>query len=232
MGFLKHNRETATLDKWVVFDFDGTIAEATEVLATFWNDYLVKRFNLRALCDADFENMRNMTAIEKIAFTRVPFYKLPFVVSATRKHFPSYMKDLPVIQGFRNSCDLLLARGYRLGILSSNRKENIENYLKRHTFEIFSAVVCDKGFSLFVKHKTIKRFMNEYNVAKENVVYIGDESRDVVACQRAGIPAISVTWGWDSRKVLEQVNGDHLVDHPDQILDQVVHFLGMVKQDN
>jgi phosphoglycolate phosphatase len=97
--------------------------------------------------------------------------------------------------------------------------------LARNSFEFFHNIVCDKGRSLFVKHKTIKTFLQIHDVLPENAVYIGDESRDVVACKKAGVTVISVTWGWDSRDVLELVNPQNLIDSPEELFGKVAEIL-------
>ena len=212
-------------EKWVIFDFDGTISETTDVLAKFWNDYMAPKYKLRKINSSDLENLRNMNAVEKIAYFRIPFYKLPFVISSARKHFVKYMNEFAVLPGFKTLCQKLLDRGLKLAIVSSNREENIRKYLKRNNIEFFTDIFCDKGRSLFVKHKTLKRFLKTHDILPENAVYVGDESRDVVACKKTGIAVISATWGWDSRDVLELVNPHNLVDTPEELFVKVSQIL-------
>jgi phosphoglycolate phosphatase len=217
-------------EKWVIFDFDGTISETTDVLAKFWNEYLAKKFKLRPIHGNDLDNLRNMSAIEKIAFFKIPFYKLPFVVNSARKNFPKYMDEFAVFSGIKTVCHKFLQDGCKLAIISSNREENIRKFLVKNNFDIFTDIFCDKGRSLFVKHKTIKRFLLEHELRIKNVVYVGDESRDVVACKKAGIDIISVTWGWDSRDVLELVNPQHLVDSPEGLYEKAAQILKLNKE--
>ncbi|MCL1947428.1 MAG: HAD-IA family hydrolase [Chitinivibrionia bacterium] len=213
-------------EKWVIFDFDGTISETTEILTKFFNEYLAKKFKLRTIQGVDdLENLRNMTAIEKIAYFKIPFYKLPFVVNSARVQFPKYMDNFAVYSGLKSVCEKFIENGCKLAIISSNRAENIKKYLVKNDFDIFSDIFCDKGRSLFVKHKTIKRFLAEHDVSPENAVYIGDESRDVVACKKAGVSVVSVTWGWDSRDVLKLINSENLIDSPKDLYPKVAQIL-------
>jgi len=212
-------------EKWVIFDFDGTISETTDVLAQFWNDYLAPKYKLRKIYGDDLENLRNMSAREKIAFFQIPFFKLPFVISSARKQFAKYIDEFAVFSGLTEVFKKIHGSGLKLAIVSSNREENIRKYLKKHKFEFFDSIFCDKGRSLFVKHRTIKRFLREKDVLPENAVYVGDESRDVVACKKAGVAVISVTWGWDSRDVLELVNPHNLVDTSEELYKKIVEIL-------
>jgi phosphoglycolate phosphatase len=212
-------------EKWVIFDFDGTISETTGALAKFWNEYLAKRYKLRTIDNDDLQELRSMTATEKIASLKIPFYKLPFVVNSARKNFSKHMDNFAAVSGLKSVCEKFIQNGCNLAIISSNRETNIKKYLSKNNFELFSEIFCDKGHSLFVKHKTIKRFLREHDVSPENAVYVGDESRDVAACKKAGIEIVSVSWGWDSRDVLELVNPQHLVDTPAELYEKTAEIL-------
>jgi len=212
-------------EKWVIFDFDGTISETTDALVNFWNEYLAKKFKLRVVDNDVLQELRSLTLIEKIVFLRIPFYKMPFVINSARKNFPKHMDNFAAVSGLKSICEKFIKNGCKLAIISSNREANIKKYLSKNNLEFFSEIFCDKGNSLFVKHKTIKRFLREHGISPENAVYVGDESRDVVACKKAGIEIVSVSWGWDSRDVLELVNPRHLVDTPTELYTKIADLL-------
>jgi len=214
-------------EKWVIFDFDGTISETTDALVKLWNENVAKKYKLKVIANEELLALRDMTAAEKIAYLKIPFYKLPFVISAARKGFLKHMGNFAVYSGLKAVCEKFIEKGCKLAIISSNKEENIRKYLSKNNFELFSEVYCDKGRSLFVKHKTIKKFLAEHEIARENIVYIGDESRDVVACKKAGVEVVSVSWGWDSREVLELINPHHLADTPDELYKKVVEILNL-----
>ncbi|MEY4243328.1 MAG: hypothetical protein RLZZ245_913, partial [Verrucomicrobiota bacterium] len=52
----------------------------------------------------------------------------------------------------------------------------------------------------------------------EQMLYIGDELRDVKAAQKAGIPIAAVTWGFNSRESLAASEPDYLFDQPTDFL--------------
>jgi len=214
-------------EKWVIFDFDGTISETTEALAKLWNEHVAKKYRLQVIEREDMIALRDMSTSEKLAYLKIPFYKLPFVIGAARKGFIKHMDNFAVYSGLKSVCEKFIEKGCKLAIISSNKKENIKKYLSKNNFELFSEIFCDKGRSLFVKHKTIKKFLSEHDIPRENVVYVGDESRDVAACKKAGVEIVSVTWGWDSREVLELINTQHLADTSEELYEKVVEILNL-----
>ncbi len=61
---------------------------------------------------------------------------------------------------------------------------------------------------------------------KENAVYVGDSEVDVFTARNAGLPCISVTWGYRSREILLEAGADHLCEKPEDIpgiLEEIFH---------
>jgi len=212
-------------EKWVIFDFDGTISETTTALVELWNECIAKKYKLKIIDDEGMIALRELSAVEKIAYLKIPFYKLPFVIGAARKGFSKYIDNFAIYSGLRTVCEKFTAKGCKLAIISSNKEANIRKYLSKNNFEVFTEIFCDKGRSLFVKHKTIRKFLTEHGISNKNVVYVGDESRDVAACKKADVEIVSVSWGWDSRDVLELVNPHRLADNPDELYAKVAEIL-------
>ncbi|MGB7414444.1 MAG: HAD hydrolase-like protein, partial [Thermosynechococcaceae cyanobacterium] len=47
---------------------------------------------------------------------------------------------------------------------------------------------------------------------------IGDETRDVEAAQQVQLRTIAVSWGFNSRAVLEKQQPDIVIDHPSELV--------------
>ena len=227
MGLLRKKVSEYSTKKWVAFDFDGTIAETTTTLISFYNEYIAEKHHIRTLSTDELEELKNMTTSEKLAYMKIPFYKLPFVIGSARKFFPNIMQELPVATGLQDALIELKKRGYHLAILSSNKKSNIELYLAQHQLaQYFDYISCDKGRSLFVKHKTLRAFLDEKNIPTSQFIYVGDETRDIIACKKADVKALSVSWGWDSREVLQVLNPTGVADSPEELVSLITTELG------
>ena len=75
--------------------------------------------------------------------------------------------------------------------------------------------------SLFGKHRTLKRFMKTCNLSTNDVVYIGDEARDIEAAHRVGMRIIAVGWGFNSEQRLRAQNPDVFIAKPEELLGAV-----------
>ena len=56
--------------------------------------------------------------------------------------------------------------------------------------------------------------MMQRHLKSQEILYVGDELRDVKASQKAGIPVAAVTWGFNSRESLAASKPTYLFDRP------------------
>ena len=52
---------------------------------------------------------------------------------------------------------------------------------------------------------------------KADAVYIGDSDVDIMTAQNAGIPCISVAWGFKGKKFLEEQQAEMIIEKPSEI---------------
>ncbi len=114
--------------------------------------------------------------------------------------------DYSTTQPFPGIVELLdeaKTRGLRLGVATNKRRKPTEAILKRWLEARFEVVLCgDDGIP--DKAEAIRR-------TPEAVALVGDTAADVEAARAAGVRAIAVTWGYDSRADLEKARPDALV---------------------
>ena len=60
--------------------------------------------------------------------------------------------------------------------------------------------------------------MRILEVGKNETVYVGDSDVDIKTAKNAGIPCISVTWGFRDRNFLLNFGAQNLADKPEEIL--------------
>ena len=199
------------MTKYIVFDFDGTIVDTFKVIKN------IAKIELGA-SENDFELLRNEGLKSLINKKKVPFWKLP---KLTLKVL-SKLRNKSNINLFPDITELIskLKNNYKLGIVSSNSKQNIFKTLKKYKIEnLFEFVYSDS--SIFGKHLVLKRMCRKYNINPEDITYVGDEDRDIVAAKKIKIKNIAVTWGFNSEERLNKVAPDFIVNTPLQILKKI-----------
>ena len=195
--------------KYIVFDFDGTIADTFDVIKSI----AINEFDAY---DFDFELIRSEGTKGLFKKMNIPLWKLPEMALKVT----SRLRNNKEIKLFPEVIDLLniLKKDYKIGIVSSNSKENIIDTLQKHNIEkMFEFVYSDS--SIFGKHLVLRKMCSKYKINPLDVIYVGDEDRDIVAAKKVKIKNIAVTWGFNSKEKLCKVKPDYLADSPMQILE-------------
>jgi len=201
--------------KYVVFDFDGTIADTLPLIKQY-ADELGKRYS-KIINVKEVQNKGIDVFIKEILESGFPKWKIPLVIHEMKKRMKEKMrKD---VKPFPGMFDILkkLKEKYSLGIVSSNSKENIEGFLKKYKMDKFFSFIHSDS-SLFGKHLVLKKMCEKYNLLTDEVIYVGDENRDILAAKKIKIRIISVSWGFNSEKLLKSLNPNYFVKKPEQIL--------------
>lgn len=201
--------------KVIIFDFDGTIANTLTLLFRIYND-LAPNFNAKSIKKSDIERVRGQSFKEAIKTFGISSAKLPFLFVKIRQNLHHEIKNVQIIDGLVPILKKLKAHNFDLGILTSNSQANVNFFIKdKKINNLFSFIYTGKN--IFGKEKVIKRLLKDKQLNCDQVVYIGDEVRDIEAAKKIGIPIISVTWGFNNRKILDKYSPNQIVDSPSQL---------------
>jgi phosphoglycolate phosphatase len=204
--------------KYIVFDFDGTIADTFAVVEEIGNSIL-ERYGIKV----NSEEAKQIGLQRTIIKSKFPRLEIPKVLSDLRKQLNRKIAEVKLFPEME-SVLIELKKRYDLGILSSNSGDNIQLFLSRNgVLDLFSFVHSDS--SLFGKHIVLKRLCRAKNIKFTEIVYIGDEDRDVQAANRLRIPIIAVTWGYNTGDNLIKEKPTYIADSPRQILEYIPRIL-------
>ena len=204
--------------KYVIFDFDGTLADSKMALLSSWNSFALKN-NFKELKLEELETMKKLSIKERCKLLNFPMYKLSFVIPQIYKLYRKAINDVTLFDGVKDLLQGLEKKSYKTAIISSNSKENILMFLKGNKIESITNILCSK--SIFGKDKLINKFLKDNKLDASEVIYVGDEKRDLVACKKTGIKMIWVSWGYDSIEVFEGEYPDYKVNKPSEILEVI-----------
>lgn len=201
---------------YIIFDFDGTIADTLETIATLYNA-IAADYNCNEVNYDDKERFRSMNTQNFLHECGIPLIKIPTLSIKIKKELKKEIKNIKPIPGMIEVLHKLKKLGFKLGVLSSNSVANINLFLQHNTLEnVFDFV--HSGKNIFGKDKTLSKILSKYKIDKSNVIYVGDETRDIDALKRIKIPIIAVSHGFNSHEILKTKNPDYLVDNPEELL--------------
>ena len=132
------------------------------------------------------------------------------------------IKHLKAFDGINELLDNLKNSGLNLSVLSSNSVNNITDFFDKNNIVGFDNIISSNN--IFGKHKTLKKFMKHNNLTSDEIIYVGDELRDVEACKKLAVKVIAVLWGFDPKNLLEIGNPDCYATEPEDIYDFATSF--------
>ena len=195
----------------IIFDFDGTIADSLSALVTVTNR-LAREYNYAEIDDSQVDQLRQLSSRAIIQRSNIPLLKVPFLMKRLRLELSQEIKTIQPVPGIELALRQLKAMGYPLGIVTSNSTSNVDEFLMHHQLtDLFD--FTHSATTLFGKHRALRRLIRRRQLDPKAVIYVGDETRDIVSAHRIAIRVIAVTWGYNAKEILLQHQPDCLVHH-------------------
>lgn len=205
---------TPSTTREIVFDFDGTLADSFGATLRIANR-LAPVFGYRAVQDSEVDYLRGRSYREVAAHVGMAWHKVPMIAHRIRQEVAATVPSMGMIAGLPPVLSELAAR-YTLGILTSNSQENVERFLQTHGLTQFAFISSTSD--LWGKGRTLKAQMKKRSLRPGEMVYVGDEVRDIEACKAAAVPIIAVGWGYTAPALLSSLGPDHMIQEPQELL--------------
>ncbi|MFH7024461.1 MAG: HAD-IA family hydrolase [Heteroscytonema crispum UTEX LB 1556] len=202
--------------KVIIFDFDGTIADTVDALVSIANRLAVE-FGYIQITREELALLRNLTSREIIKYSGISLFKIPFLVKKVKGELKNQIPELKPIPGIKEALIALSDEGNRLGIITSNSKDNVTQFLKINELDNLFEFIYS-GVTIFGKTTIINNVLRQKQLKPQEVIYVGDETRDIEASKKANIKVVGVTWGFNSQEVLAKQNPNFLIQRPDELL--------------
>ena len=203
--------------KVIIFDFDGTLADTLDALVDITNR-LSGEFGYKPTAPEELAQIRSLSSREIVRQSGISIFKLPFLLKKVKADLRKDIQHLSPILGVKEALNQLKNEGHKLGILTSNSEENVRLFLKKHGMEELFGFIYSET-TLFSKHRILLRFMKKNNLKHEEVIYVGDETRDIEASKKINIKVIAVSWGFNSGEVLAKYEPDFLIHKPSELIE-------------
>ncbi|GAA6620208.1 HAD-IA family hydrolase [Scytonema sp. NUACC26] len=207
------------IQKVIIFDFDGTVADTLDALVVIANR-LAEEFGYIPITPEELALLRNLSSREVIKYSGISVFRIPFLVKRVKAALKNKIKELKPISGIKEALIELKSEGHRLGIITSNSQENVVAFLKANELDALFEFIYS-GVTIFGKTTIINNILKQKQIKLQEAIYVGDETRDIEASKKANIKVIAVTWGFNSQAVLAEQNPDFLINHPSQLLEVV-----------
>lgn len=184
-----------------IFDFDGTLADSFPFFVSVFNQ-VADRHAFNRIHPQELDSLRKQGAREIMAHLGMPRWKLPMAARTFMSLMKQHQRSIPLFNDIADTLRHLDEKGLILAVVSSNSRENITHILGPSCRHI-RAFEC--GASIFGKASRLRRVMRKFDVAQEQVIYIGDQPMDGEAAATAGIAFGAVAWGYGAREAFQRL---------------------------
>lgn len=212
----------------VIFDLDGTLLDTLDDLTASVN-YCMEKYGgpihtreevrgkvgngIYVLMEKALPGGRNNPAYD-------------VCMQAFPAHYKEHMTDHT--KPFDGVCELLRTLkqdGFRLAIVS-NKFDAAVKGLNQDFFSDTISVAIGESPSIQKKPApdTVFQAMRELHALPEECIYVGDSEVDIQTAKNAGIPCISVNWGFKTTEFLQKNGAETIVSTPKELLEQIRNY--------
>jgi phosphoglycolate phosphatase len=181
----------------VVFDWDGTLADSTTVIAE----------SLQRACrdigctvpgDVDARYVIGLGLADALRHIAPDLHadRYPDLSARYRDHFLAREPHIPLFDGARELVDALRDRGHLLAVATGKSRKGLDRALEFHRLrEHFHATRCaDEGRSK-PHPEMLLHLMERLGVPATRTLMVGDTTHDLEMAARAGVGAVGMTHG-------------------------------------
>ena len=207
-----------------IFDLDGTLLDTLTDLAASVNAAL----RIYGMPEHSLDDVRSYVGngvrmlMERAVPDGAQNPQFEAVFAAFREHYMLHSLDTTrPYDGIPETLAALKACGCRLAVVS-NKMMAATQALCSHFFPDIIEVAIGEDEVAGIRKKpapdTVVAALKALGVGKEDAVYVGDSDVDIQTARNAGLPCISVLWGFRDRDFLVRHGAETFVSTPQELL--------------
>ena len=207
-----------------IFDLDGTLLDTLGDLAASVNYAL----RTHGMPEHSIDDVRRFVGngVRKLMERAVPDGadnpRFDETFATFRQYYMAHSLDTTrPYEGIPETLATLKARGCHLAVVS-NKMMAATQALCHHFFPDTIEVAIGEDEAAGIRRKpapdTVFAALKALGVGKENAVNVGDSDVDIQTARNAGLPCISVLWGFRDRDFLISHGAQTFITHPAELL--------------
>lgn len=215
------------MPKAVIFDLDGVIIQSSQVqkyafiksYETYYGKY--RKPPIEEFFEHCGNSLTNIFKIMGLTQEMIPLYQ-----QLSRER----VKDIHVFDGIHELMGQLKEQGTKCGICTGKDRERTIEILTHHKLlSYFDTIVCSDD----VEHAkpapdSLSVALRNLQIDAKDAVMVGDAVNDILCAKAASVFSIAVTWGDQTKEVLEGAKPDLLMHSIEELRNHILKNINLM----
>jgi HAD superfamily hydrolase (TIGR01509 family) len=209
-----------TMIKGIVFDFDGTIVDSMQMVFNALNEALKKK----SLPTIEAELLGRMAGlpVSDIISTKT------HITESTAKEierdvFESYTAfcrtRCQLLPHVENTLKTLKSKQIKIGLLTTTPSKPLKAVVNKFSLkDYFDIMIAKEDAKNKPNPEGLNKIITEFELKKDECLYVGDSPIDILTGKAAGIRTIAVTTGIATIEQLKEAKPDAIIPNLEKLL--------------
>jgi phosphoglycolate phosphatase len=205
--------------KFIIFDFDGTLADTIPYFISNINK-IADKYEFKRVTEEKWKIIRGHNADKLFKYLNVPSWKISMIENDLKTLITDDIHQISLFQGIDTLLKCLSDNGITLAIVTTNTYENVYQVLGSESAILIKYYECD--VSIFEKKIKLIKVLSNSGFLNAESIYIGDEIRDSEAAKKANIAFGGVSWGYNSIDSLKVNSPKEIFTNINEIIEKLL----------
>lgn len=206
----------------IIFDLDGTLLDTLDDLHDSLNDILILYgYEPRSIDEVrQFIGNGVRTLIRRAVPESCADEKVEVVLQQFKIHYKNNMQNkTKPFDGIMELLRTLNKMNYSIAIVSNKYDLAVKELAKTYFGDLISLAIGETNqLDRKPAPDCVFEVIKKTGTNIDRTILIGDSETDILTAKNAGIPCVGVTWGYRSRKTLEEEGADYIIDTPMELM--------------
>ncbi len=208
--------------KAIIFDLDGTLTD------TLTDLMLSTNYALTAMGwpERTLDEVRRFVGngVRRLMEQAVPDFtdeeEFEECFHIFQEHYVEHCQDhTSLYPGIADLLAELHAQGYKLAIVSNKLQAGVDELYRTFFSDTIQVAIGEReGVRRKPMPDMVQLALSQLGVTAEESIYVGDSEVDMATARNAGLPCISVLWGFRDQDYLREIGAFRMVATPRDIL--------------
>ena len=211
--------------KLIIFDLDGTLLNTISDLTSSVN-YAMRSLHMPERSKDEvlsFVGNGNRILMERCVTEGSGEETIDLALRKFHEYYSChYADETTAYSQIPELLDALKARRYLLAVVSNKADYAVQDLCRKYFEGIFDFVLGDReGIRRKPSPDPVNLVLKSLGLTADEAVYVGDSEVDIKTAFNAGLPCISVSWGFRSRDILASSGAETIISAPEEMLDMI-----------